>query len=123
MTIVAPDSKWLVEFEVPEKRVGHLIKAQAGSDQPITVTFTMASQPGNQYIGKVIEIQRRLDVRSDEGNSALVKVAFDSSQIDPELLRTGTRIRGKFNCGNRSFGAVWLHDVIETVQSSVLFWF
>ena len=123
MTVVAPDSRWVVEFDVPEKRVGHLLKAQIDSDEPIEVTFALASQPGKEYSGKVVEIERRMDVRSDEGNTSLVKVAFDSSEVTPDLLRAGTRIRGKFDCGTRSFGHVWLHDLIETVQSNVLFWF
>ena len=123
MTVIAPDSNWIVEFEVPEKRVGHLLEAQGDSDEPVKVTFTLASQPGKQYTGKVVAIERRMDVRSDEGNTSLVKVAFDSSRVKSELLRAGTRIRGKFHCGTRSFGRVWLHDLIETVQSNVLFWF
>ena len=123
MTIVPPDTDWEVELEMPERRVAHLIKAQQKSNEPLKVTFTLASHPGRQFVGKIASIDRKLEVRSDEGNSVRVRVAFDKKAIDPDLLRTGTRITAQVHCGTRSIGYVWFHELFETVQSTWMLWF
>lgn len=123
MTIVPPDTPWQIELEMPERRLMHLLKAQKGSDQPLKVTFGLVSNPGTEYEGEVLRIDSKLDVYSDDGNSALVRVAFPNDSIDSELLRSETRVTAKIQCGTRSIGYVMFHELIETVQSSFMFWF
>ena len=122
MTVVDPETQWQLELELPERRVEHLIKQQRESEEPLCATFTLASHPGKTYTGKIIEIDSKLDVHSDEGNAVLIRVTFDKSEIPPELLRSGTRVTAKFHCGKRSVGYVLFHELIETVQAKVLFW-
>ncbi len=123
MTLVAPDAHWSLELEMPERRIAHLINARRQSTEPLAVTFALASHPGAQYTGRLVEIQSQLDVRGDAGNVALVTVEFDEQQLDPALLKTGTRVTARVHAGSRSMGYVWLHELVETVQSRVLFWF
>jgi multidrug resistance efflux pump len=123
MTIIDPDTQWQVELEMPERRVSHLLEAMRASEQPLKVKFTLVSHPGQELTGQLLNVDQKLDVHSDEGNSALVRVAFDNTQVDPELLRSGTRVSAKVECGQRPVGYVIFHELIETVQSSLLFWF
>ena len=123
MTVVAPDTNWQVELEMPEKRISHLLKAQRDSDTPLKVTFGLMSNPGTEYVGELVEIDTKLDVYSDEGNSALVVVAFSNQEIDIDLLRSETRVTAKVHCGTRSIGYVMFHELIETVQSNLMLWF
>lgn len=123
MTIVPPDTPWQIELEMPERRLTHLLKAQRDSDQPLKVTFGLVSNPGTEYEGEILRIDNKLDVYSDDGNSALVRVAFPNDSVDPELLRSETRVTAKVHCGTRSIGYVMFHELIETVQSSFMFWF
>ncbi|MFK7769388.1 MAG: efflux RND transporter periplasmic adaptor subunit [Mariniblastus sp.] len=123
MTIVAPDTKWQLELEMPEKRISHLLKAQRESDAPLKVTFGLVSNPGIEYVGELVAVDTKLDVYSDEGNAALLTVAFPNEDIDLDLLLQETRVMAKVHCGTRSIGYVMFHELIETVQSSVMFWF
>lgn len=123
MTIVHPDTQWRIELEMPERRLIHLIRAMQKSENPLTVTFGLVSNPGTEYEGELISVDRKLDVYSDEGNTALVRVAFPNETIDPELLRSETRVTAKVHCGTRSIGYVMFHELFETVQSSWMFWF
>ena len=123
MTIVHPDTQWRIELEMPERRLIHLIRAMENSQQPLRVTFGLVSNPGTEYEGELISVDRKLDVHSDEGNTALVRVAFPNEVIDPELLRSETRVTAKVQCGTRSIGYVMFHELFETVQSSLMFWF
>jgi multidrug resistance efflux pump len=122
MTIVDPNTDFEIELELPERRLAHLLDAEKESDEPLEVTFGLISHPGSEYQGVVKSIDRRLDVHSDAGNTAKIRVAFENQQIGRELLRSGTRVTAKVHCGTRSIGYVVFHELIETVQSSVLFW-
>ncbi len=122
MTIVDPNTAFEIELEMPERRLAHLLDAENGSDESLEVTFGLISHPGTEYRGMVTRIDRRLDVHSDAGNTAKVRVAFENQQIGRELMRSGTRVTAKVHCGTRSIGYVVFHELIETVQSSVLFW-
>jgi multidrug resistance efflux pump len=123
MTIVAPDTPWQIELELPEKRVAHLMGALAHSGEPLPVSFVLASHPGKEFEGTLIQVDNKLDVRGDEGNSVLLRVQFDSVQLPAELLRSGTRVMAKVQAGNRSLGYVWFHEFIESVQTALIRWF
>lgn len=122
LTIVDPTGAWELELEVPEKQVGHLMRAQKDADEPLTVTFVLASDPASHFEGQISEIHPSVEVRENQQNIVLVKVAFDKQQIPDELRRHGTRVRARIDCGQRSLGYVLFHDVIETVQGKLLFW-
>lgn len=123
MTIVPPNAVWQIELEMPERRLAHLFEAMESSEQPLRVTFGLMSNPGKEFEGNLISVDRKLDVYSDDGNAALVRVAFDNQEIDPALLRSETRVTAKIHCGERSIGYVMFHELIETVQSKLMFWF
>jgi len=123
MTVVPPDTMWQIELEMPERRLAHLLRAMDDKDEPLKVTFGLFSNPGKEYEGQILRIDRKLEVYSDDGNSALIRVAFPNDSIDPELLRAETRVNAKVQCGTRSIGYVMFHELIETVQSSFMFWF
>ena len=123
MTIVAPDTDWRLELELPERRVGHLMRRLNETDEPVEVTFALASHPNKELTGQLKRVDRKLEVRSEDGNTALAEIQFDNSQVAADLLRSGTRVNAKLHCGTRSIGYVWFHEVIETVRSAAMFWF
>ncbi|HMO13975.1 MAG TPA: HlyD family efflux transporter periplasmic adaptor subunit, partial [Pirellulaceae bacterium] len=124
MTLVDPQTDWHIELELPERRTVHLFEAlkQPAALEQIVVTFTLASYPGTTFTGKIIEIDRRLDVHSENNNTLKLIVAFDKSLIPRDLLREGTRVNAKVEVGKRSIGYVWLHELFETIQSQLMFW-
>ena len=123
MTVVDPNTVWQIELEMPERRVSHLIEANQQSEDGLDVTFALASYPGKEFRGKLLSIDQQLNVYSDEGNSVLVRVQFENDQVPKDLLRSGTRVKAQVQCGERSIGYVVFHDLIETIQSTFLFWF
>lgn len=122
MTVVAPNSKFEVELFVPEKRVGHLLAAVNESGEPLTVSFTLASHPDEQITGRISQIEPVLALHETEGNSARLLVQFDNTQTTRDLLRTGTRVTARINCGSRSLGYVLFHELLETIVSTWRFW-
>jgi hypothetical protein len=88
-------------------------------DDRLEVSYILATEPGKVRYGVVTEIHRSAEIRGDEGNTVLIKVAIDKSDVpDP---RPGATVTAQVYCGRRSLGYVLLHDVIAFIQSRVLF--
>ena len=93
-------------------------------DDQLKVSYILATEPGTTRYGTVTEIHRSAEIRGDEGNTVLIKVAIDKSEL-PDL-RPGTSVTGigvtaKVYCGKRSLGYVLFQDVIAFIQSRILF--
>jgi hypothetical protein len=121
MTVVDPNGDWELELYMPEKRMGHLATALADAEQDVKVLFTLASHPGREFEGRVTELHRVAEVRGEEGNTVLVRVAIDRSTL-PDL-RSETTVTAKVQCGRRPIGYVVFHELFETLHTKILFWF
>jgi hypothetical protein len=119
LSVADVDGDWELEVRMPEDRLGHIAAAQAALGQQLPVTFILATQPGVSYQGTLREVHQRAEVRGDEGNVVLVRVAIDRTQL-PQLRR-GATVIAKVHCGRRALGYVWFHDLWEFVQSRILF--
>ncbi len=120
LTVFDPESPWELELRMPERRMGHVQKAASGSSEPLLVTFYLTTHPGQEYTGRIVEIAQGADLHGDEGPSVLIRVALETGDL-PEL-RPGATVRARVHCGRRSLGYVLFHDLIETVQTRILFW-
>lgn len=130
MTLAQPAGPWELELYLPERRLKHLHSAlaqapaaeNADSHQrpPLDVVFTLASHAGSQFHGRVIQIEQTAEVRGDEGNTVLVRVAIDKDELPP--LHDQTTVTAKLYCGRTSLAFAWFCDAIETVQQHVVFW-
>lgn len=139
LTLANPDGPWELELSLPERRLKHILasgmrqlpgastqfedlthREADAARSPLDVTFVLSSHPGQTFRGQVVEIERSAEVRGDEGNTVLVRVAVDHSQLPP--LHDQTTVTAKLNCGRTSLGYAWFCDLIETVQTKVLFW-
>jgi hypothetical protein len=128
MRVANPRGPWQLELHMPENRMGHITKyAQQHPDEPLEVTYILATEPGTTYHGTVIEIHTSAEIRGDEGNTVLMKVALDADEMaklrQHDELRPGAAVTAKVHCGRRPLGYVLLHDVIEFIQARILFRF
>ena len=123
MTVVDPDGGWQLELEIPERRLGHLLKCTRENDEPLKVSFALVSHPGKEFKGELTQVDEKLQVYGDDGNCAKAIVSFYNDQIPADLLKSGTRVNAKLQCGTRSIGYVWFHELFETVQMTYKYWF
>jgi hypothetical protein len=125
MTVANPDGPWELELYVPERRMKHLMNAiqlpvNEGDRPPLDVVFMLSSHPGAEFHGHVVEIEQTAEVRGEEGNTVLVRVAIDKRELPP--LHDQVTVTARLYCGQTSIGYAWFCDLIEAVQSRVLFW-
>lgn len=92
-------------------------------DDQLDVTYVLATDPGTRHAGKVKQMHLYAEVRGEEGNTVRVKVAIDKNELRPEHLRQGAAVTAKIDCGKRSIGYVWLHDLIAWTRKMWFRWF
>lgn len=119
LTIGDTNGPWIVEVRVADKDIGPLLRAQSKSGPSLDVDFQLPSEPGRTYHGTVRDIS--LASESDDRSSGHVRVIvqFDSTQV--EQLRPGATAIPRIRCGKQPVGYVWLHDLIDAVQTRLLF--
>ncbi len=110
---------WELELKLPDKRIGHIFKAQAADGAELAVTFMLAANPNVSWEGKVKSIAKSTQNDSVDGQTIRVDVAFDNEGLDIKQARSG--VLAKIHCGYRPVGYVWLHDIFEFVQSKIFF--
>ncbi|MGD0654334.1 MAG: HlyD family efflux transporter periplasmic adaptor subunit [Thermoguttaceae bacterium] len=88
-------------------------------DDRLRVSYILASEPSTTRYGTVTEIQRSAEVRGEEGNTVLVKVAINKDEL-PDLL-PGATVTAKVYCGRRALGYVLLNDLISFIQTRIIF--
>lgn len=120
MTVVDPSGPWELELQMPERRMGHVSRAAHEFSEGLAVKFLLASHPGQEFAGHVVEVHRTAEVHGDEGNAVVLRVAINKEEL-PEL-RSDTTVTARVHCGRRGIGYVWFHEVLETIQTKVMFW-
>jgi hypothetical protein len=121
MSVEEPDGPWELEVQMPEERMGFINEARAKFGDDLRVKYITATNPGVTHIGTIKEIHETAEVRGEEGNTVLLRVAIDKNDL-PDL-RSGANVTAKVCCGRAAIGYVWFYDLVTFVQSKVLFRF
>ena len=150
MKIADPNQAWELEIDVPEAKVGHVLRylQQIREKDPqaeLNVTFMLASHTGVKLEGSVIRIDTSAELAGDKGNTVRMVVAFDQNELmklasDGESsagglpiaqdltqlkrsLKVNADVKAKIHCGRAAVGYVLFHDLWEFIQSRILFRF
>ncbi len=126
LEVADPADEWILEVEMPEKRLGHITRAIRESDnQALEVEFLLATNTEATLVGKLTEanIAKSAEVRGDDGNTVLLKVEFDQDEFraatpDPKV---GAEVKARVACGRASLAYAYLHDLVDFVRAKILF--
>jgi len=119
MTVADTEGAWVVESLLLDRRVGHLRDALRDFGDELEVEYILATNPGVKLKGKIKKVAKSTIM--DETYGLSLPVTIDITESDIEQLRPGAKVSAKIDCGKRSIGYVWLHEVFEFIQSRVLF--
>jgi multidrug efflux pump subunit AcrA (membrane-fusion protein) len=122
MRVVEPRGEWELELLVPENQMGYVNQARAklAKGEDLKVDYITAADPGTTYHGTIKEMHRTAEVRGEDGNTVIARVAINKQDLDTEP-RPGAAVTGKIYAGRSSIGYAWFHDLISFVQSKILF--
>ena len=112
-----------MEVEVPEDRVGHILRAQRDlkEGETLDVTYVLATNPERRYHGNDDKTAMITEVVEEEGNVVLLTITPDPEDM-PEQLRPGAEVKAGIICGERPLGYVYFHPAIDAFYYNVLFW-
>lgn len=119
LTVADAAGPWVLELELPDDRVKHLQAAQADLKENLDVEFILATDPGRTYEATIEKVALRTDVNESEAAVCRLTATFDKKTV--AILKPGTTVRAKIDCGQQPLGYVWFHGLIEIVQSRILF--
>jgi multidrug efflux pump subunit AcrA (membrane-fusion protein) len=130
LTVADMSADWQLDLAVADDRIGHVLAARAATDAELPVTFRLRSED-ESIVGQIHEISTTADVEppADATSAAArptvrVIVSFDKSQLSAEAqreLRPGVSATAQIDCGRRSLGYVWLHDVWDATNEWLRF--
>ena len=119
LTIGETTGPWVVEVQVADKHAGPLLRARQESSANLDVDFRLATETGQTYRGHVQDVSLTSETDDTSHSHVRVVVAFDRHQM--EQPRPGATVLPRIRCGPRSLGYVWLHDLIDTIRTRLLF--
>jgi len=106
---------WQLELRVPDHRIAHILAAQREIGESLEVSFALATDPVRPLQGTVRRVGMRTEVTESEG--AFVLATVDVNREEMSELIPGATVTAKVYCGRRAVGYVWLHDLIDAIQS------
>lgn len=123
MEVADPTGDWELELQMPEAKMGYVSAAWVESDGKLPVEFILATHPADKLMGWVEKIDPSAEVRGEDGNTVLVRVAFDQETLRKTFAnpKIGAGVTAKIYCGRRSFAFKYLHDLIDFVRAKILF--
>jgi multidrug efflux pump subunit AcrA (membrane-fusion protein) len=119
MTVADLNGPWVLELQIPDDRVGHVLSAQESIRADLEVSFMLASDPGVVHRERIERVALAADVDEDENPTVLTTVQLERTAIPRP--KPGLRVNAQIHCGRRAIGYVWLHGLWEAVQRQILF--
>jgi hypothetical protein len=106
--------QWVVELDVIDRSAGHVLEALESQPDDVTVSFVVATNPENRCEGKILRAAQTTHL--DENGESAVRVDVDVDESKIPQLRHGAAIIAKIDCGRRSLGYVWFHELLEELE-------
>lgn len=121
MQVVDPAGPWQIELRIPDRHVRHVLAAHAATkdNQRLPVRFLFRMSPTTTYSATLDDVNLATDLDQEGELSTLARVTVNPKDIPN--LRPGSSVIAKINCGRRSLGYVWLRELLEFLQTRVLF--
>lgn len=115
---------WRLELDVPDYRLGHVLRAQERFQKPdLDVEFVLATASETKHKAILEGISTR-SVPADADGSVVemyVKIEPETKKQLGDLLRIGADVRAKISCGKEMLGYVLFGDVVEFIQNRLWF--
>ena len=112
--VMDENGAWRLEVQLPDKRMGHLLRAIEEAGGTLEGEFSLLTEPDKQYpcTLKKANISTRTSVHAENGT--IVELYVDPpADMDDSLKRIGAEVTVKLECGKTSLGYKLFGDVID----------
>lgn len=105
MSVAQRDGPGMLELRVFDEDIRYVQQAQAQQTSQLSVSFVIASDPGQLHSGKVKQIGTLAETLSGEGASIRVEVIVAAEEMENAI--PGATVNAKIHCGRAAIGYVW----------------
>jgi len=113
--IMEPEGDWRLELEIPEYRMGHVLRAfSASSEHELPVDYVLATAVETSHSGMLTTIATRSNESASEGTIVEAHVDIDERDLPDQNI--GAEVIAKVHCGKKSLFYVLFGDVVEFLQ-------
>lgn len=111
--------------QVPASELSKKLREVSGEEMEdrLRVSYILATDPATTRYGYVDDMHLTAEVRGEEGNTVLIKVAINMQELPTEHIRPGASVTAKVECGRRAIGYVWFHDLVAFFRKTMFRWF
>lgn len=126
LEVAESEGPWQIELQIPERRAGRLLEADrtlavGDTPSPLAVSFVLASNPGKRYEGSLREIASTTQLSTDRSSVIRAVVEFAGETPATEFRQVRSSVIAKIKCGRTSLVTALLGDLIDFVESEILF--
>lgn len=116
LEIANANGKWELELDVADRSVGHIQDALTKNEgKPLDVEFIVAADPDRKFKGKLIEIGKATQVKSDSGPTVSLRIEIeDQDKLDIKQIKSS--VSANVICKETTLGHSMFHGVSEFVQ-------
>ncbi len=131
--VMQVEGPWRLELDIPEYRMGHILKriasvtgqsvprtdehSQLAGEGQLMVDYIAATAVSSKYHGKLIAIGTRSNESQEEGTVVECHVEIEKADLPGQ--RIGAEVTAKIHCGPQSLGYVLFGDVVEFIQRKI----
>jgi hypothetical protein len=113
LTVADTGGPWQLLLDVPDRSIGHVLAARKASDA-LPVRFQLGTNPGAVGQGTVASIAPATQLSAE--SRPAVRIVADLSEASTTHFRPGASVIARIQCGRRSLGYVWLHEIWESIR-------
>ena len=116
LRVVSDDGKWLVEVQVPDTRIAHLVgqTSEHKDLSEVPVSISVATFPGKEFVGEIKTVSQTA-VADPQTQQSTIAVVVEIEHDDDVQFQPGSSVMAKFNCGEASYGYAWFNEFIDSV--------
>jgi multidrug efflux pump subunit AcrA (membrane-fusion protein) len=113
-TVADLNGPWVLELDVDDDYVEHLVLARSTSSEPLPVSFIVAADPTRESAGRLASVGLATEAGSETGPLVRATVNVESSSVP--FPRPGSTVIARVDCGRRSLGYVLFGDLYRTLR-------
>ncbi|MCR9202784.1 MAG: hypothetical protein NXI04_29415 [Planctomycetaceae bacterium] len=111
LRVVAKDTSWQLELDVPEDVRGYVCASRKDSDDRVKIDYLVRAASDSSHETTLQSIDGSIRLVDSQ---LICRAVAPADGLPPEHRRPGTSVVARISCGQRSLGFVWFRELVET---------
>lgn len=110
LRVVATDTKWQLELDIPDEVRGYVADSQAQQDEPLRVEYLIKAASDSPHSTTLQSVDGSIRLVDSQ---LICRAVAAADGLPVQQQRPGTSVVARISCGQRSVGFVWFRELVE----------